>query len=59
MSRPAASVLVAIIVLSLVGQLTVGHENNFGFACFIVFVVAVLALAVLGIRALVQRRRTA
>ncbi len=40
-------------------MLTVGHENNFGFACFIVFVVAVLALAVLSIRALVQRRRTA
>jgi uncharacterized membrane protein len=55
----AAWALVAIIVLALVGQLTVGHENDFGFACFIVFALAVVTLVVMGISALVQRRRAA
>ena len=47
------------MLLTLVLMRTVGHENSFGFACFLVFVAAAAALAVLGVRALAQRRRTA
>jgi len=55
----AAAGLAALMLLTLVLMLTVGHENNFGFACFLVFVAAAVSLAVLGVRALAQRRRTA
>ena len=54
----AAAGLAALMLLTLVLMLTVGHENSFGFACFLVFVAAAAALAVLGVRALAQRRRT-
>jgi hypothetical protein len=51
--------LALVVAVTLVLMLTVGHENGFGFACFIVFVLALIALAVIGIRALLQHRRAA
>jgi hypothetical protein len=48
-----------LTALTLVLQLTVGKENDFGFACFIVFCVAILALVGVGVKALVDRRRSA
>jgi hypothetical protein len=40
-------------------MLTIGKENDFGFACFLVNCATILALAILGVRALVERRQAA
>jgi hypothetical protein len=48
--------LAGIVILTLILQLTVGKDNNFGFACFIVFVLALVALLALGIRTFVLHR---
>jgi hypothetical protein len=49
--------LAVLFVLTMVGMLTIGKENNFGFACFLVNCTTVLGFAVLGVRALIDRRR--
>jgi Na+/melibiose symporter-like transporter len=52
----AAGALGALVLTTLVLMLTVGKDNDLGFACFLVFVVAILALLALGTRSLVRRR---
>lgn len=48
---------IAVIAVTLILQLTVGHDNNFGFAMFIVFVIAILLLLASAVRDLARRRR--
>jgi biotin transporter BioY len=48
--------LIGIVILTLILQLTVGKDNNFGFACFIIFALALIALLVLGIRTIFRHR---
>lgn len=59
MSAPARyGTLVAVIVVTLILQLTVGHDNSFGFAMFIVFVSAILVLLPSAVRDLARRGQT-
>ena len=50
--------LVVLIMLTLVGMLTVGRENDFGFACFLVFCAALLCLAAIGVTTVTRRSRS-
>jgi hypothetical protein len=56
MSR-AAALLAALAALLVVLMLTVGKENNFGFACFLVFAVDVVALLGIGLTVVIRRTR--
>jgi hypothetical protein len=57
--RRVVAGLAVVFVVTMIGMLTVGKENNFGFACFLVNCATILGLAVIGVRALLDRRRAA
>jgi hypothetical protein len=57
--RRVVAGLAVLFVLTVIGMLTIGKENNFGFACFLVSCATILGLGILGVRALIDRRRAA
>jgi hypothetical protein len=57
--RRVVAGLAVLFVLTVIGMLTIGKENNFGFACFLVNCATILGLGILGVRALIDRRRAA
>lgn len=57
--RSAVGGLLLLVAATLALQLTVGRDNDFGFACFILFCLGVLGLAGIGVKTLLERSRSA